>query len=59
MRLRQETIAFREEIKTLEIRNRLMDKKSCDSQRYLEAYTAVKEEYKSARSSLKQVTQEC
>ena len=51
--LKKECLGMREQIRGLEIVNRLMEKKAADSDRYLEAYTAMKNDNKSAKNLLK------
>ncbi len=48
-----------EEINILQIKNRLLEKKTTDSKKNLDSYSSTKEELKDMRLSFKQISSEC
>ena len=57
--LQQQTSFLKEQLKTIQIANRLLQQKSEDSEKYLSAYSSIKIELSSSRSMIKKFKEEC
>lgn len=55
--LRHETGALHEQIRSLQIMNRLLEKKACDSDRTVEAYKSMKSDSKSTKLLIQEISE--